>query len=610
MIPSTLLATLAIVSYPLLPLAQQSDEAAVPTEEAAPEAVVELDEVTVDADGVTIDRSSAVTFGATPIADTNGDGIVRIAGDDLTIDFGGSHLIGSPADADPDTFSGTGVHVTGKNITIKGLKVSGYKVGIHAVDADGLVIEDCDVSDNYRQRLLSTPEAEDAKDWLRPHANDNQEWITNYGAGIYVHRSNNVKVRRCRSWYTQNGLILDRVQEGRVYDNDFSFLSGWGLAMWRTVKTAVSRNQFDYCVRGYSHGVYNRGQDSAGILMFEQCRENVIVQNSATHCGDGFFGFSGNEALGQHPAPSEDFDYTERGNKRNLLLWNDFSNCVAHGVEMTFGFRNEIIENRISGNAICGIWAGYSRSSKIALNQIARNGDMGVGLERGGVNIEHGRNNIIQNNWFIKNKCGVHLWWDEDEGLMSLPWTEANGHDSRDNFIVENTFSGDELAVQLRNTLTTFVAGNDFNNVETILESDDVDQIIGEASWAPAKTPEIRPLGDNAPPTFKREILIPREGLVMTEWGPYDHQTPLLHRLRDQDGSHVYTLLGPESLTSVEVEGPVSTRIEKAEKPKNSLKKIFVTPNEAKGIAAYELVVTGEPTVLRAEGVIPPRPGR
>ena len=36
---------------------------------------------------------------------------------------------------------------------------------------------------------------------------------------------------RVRRW--QNGIILDRVTGSRVFDNDCSFLSGWGIAMWR-----------------------------------------------------------------------------------------------------------------------------------------------------------------------------------------------------------------------------------------------------------------------------------------------------------------------------------------------------------------------------------------
>ena len=76
-------------------------------------------------------------------------------------------------------------------------------------------------------------------------------------------------VRECRVWHGQNALLLVRVTDAKVYDNDFSFNSGWGLALWRSSRNVISRNAIDFCVRGYSHGVYNRGQDSAGILMFE-----------------------------------------------------------------------------------------------------------------------------------------------------------------------------------------------------------------------------------------------------------------------------------------------------------------------------------------------------
>ena len=59
----------------------------------------------------------------------------------------------------------------------------------------------------------------------------------------------NLTVRR-----GQNGLILDRVDHAKIYDNDCSFLSGWGLAMWRSCDNSIARNAFDFCVRGHSEG--------------------------------------------------------------------------------------------------------------------------------------------------------------------------------------------------------------------------------------------------------------------------------------------------------------------------------------------------------------------
>ena len=80
-----------------------------------------------------------------------------------------------------------------------------------------------------------------------------------------------------------------------------------------------------------------------------------------------------------------------RGNNGNLIARNDFSHAVAHGLELTFSFGNHILENRLIGNGICGIWGGYSRDTQIAGNLFSRNGMLNYGLEGGGINIEHGQ---------------------------------------------------------------------------------------------------------------------------------------------------------------------------------------------------------------------------
>src|SRR5262245_21167095 len=283
---------------------------------------------------------------------------LEIVGDGLTVELAGE-LRGAEDGAAADTFEGVGIHVTGKGVTLRGARVSGYKVAIHAEGADGLVLEDCDVSGNFRQRLRSSKEKEAVEDWLEPHANDAHEWFTKFGAGIYVVRAHGVTVRRCRARAGQNGLVLDRIERAEVYDNDFSFLSGWGIALWRSSDNVLAHNACDFCIRGYSHGVYNRGQDSARLLLFEQCSRNLIAENSATHCGDGLFAFAGQEALGSTPPPSADFDYARRGCNDNTIVGNDLSYAAAHGLEITFSFANLIYANTLVGNSICGVWAGY-----------------------------------------------------------------------------------------------------------------------------------------------------------------------------------------------------------------------------------------------------------
>lgn len=310
--------------------------------------------IEVTSDNTVISQSCRVVIppGAV-IKDADGNGVIQIGAPNIEIEFAeGSVLRGSPKDARPDEYKGYGIRLNGHaGVTIRGARASGFWCGLWATKADGLTLEGIDASDNRRAYLKSTPTAEDGADWLFPHDNEKNGWLTNYGAAIYVEESAGVTVRDSRVWHGQNALCLARVSGSKIYDNDFSFNSGWGIALWRCERNIISRNAVDFCVRGYSHGVYNRGQDSAGILAFEQNNENVIAENSVTHGGDGFFGFAGREALGEAGEHPPEW-YKRRSNADNLLVSNDFSYAPAHGIEMTFSFGNKFLKNRMAGNAI------------------------------------------------------------------------------------------------------------------------------------------------------------------------------------------------------------------------------------------------------------------
>jgi parallel beta-helix repeat protein len=466
----------------------------------------------------------------TVIQDTTGHGAIQIEASNIKIDFvKGSVLRGSPPNIAPDHYRGYGIRLNGHtNVTIRGARINGYWCGIWATKADGLVLENIDASDNRRARLKSTPKAEDESDWLYGHENDQKQWLTNYGAAIYIEESARVTVHDCKVWHGQNALCLDRITDSRFYDNDFSFNSGWGIALWRSSRNVISRNALDFCVRGYSHGVYNRGQDSAGIFAFEQNNENVIAENSVTHGGDGFFGFAGREALGEAGEHPIDW-YKRRGNSDNVLIGNNFSYAAAHGIENTFSLGNKYLKNRIVGNAICGVWIGYSRDSIIADNDIESNGEKGYGLERGGVNIDHGGDNQIIRNKFLNNKCGVHLWGGANPSFETKPWTKANGYASTGSVVAGNTFINDNIAMQFRGPGDVTVGANKFDGVGK--------EIVAEAAYSirrndhgtgpSSSSPKIQIFGRKHP-IGVRAKLRGRENIIMTEWGPWDHLSPMV----------------------------------------------------------------------------------
>lgn len=328
-------------------------------------------------------------------------------------------------------------------VELRNAKFVGFKVGIYARNCENLVLDSLTFSDMFRQRLHSTPDREDARDWLWPHNNDNREWMTNYGACIVLENCKNCVIRNCSARGTQNGIILDKCEGCQVYNNDFSYCSGWGCALWRSNKNTVAQNRFDYCVRGYSHGVYARGQDSAGILVFEQCCDNVFAYNSATHGGDGFFLYAGHET-------------TQRTGKggcnRNLVYGNDFSYAVANGIEATFSDGNVFAKNRLVG-CDYGIWAGYSYNTLISQNEIADSLTAGIA-------IEHGHDNWIEGNTFKNDKIGVWLWWDEDKELTGGVYGKNQNTKSERTTVKRNRFNLNLTDLRIEHTVATKIISN------------------------------------------------------------------------------------------------------------------------------------------------------
>lgn len=537
---------------------------------ADPPAADGLPVVEVVADDTVIDRSCRLRIApGRVIRDAADDGVVKIVAPGVVVEFEeGSVLAGSPAGVDPDRLAGAGIVVRDvAGVTIRRATIRGFKVGLLASRADALVVDRPDVADIFRQRLRSTPLAEDASDWLWPHDNDRGEWRTRYGAAICIERSRGVTVHDALVRRSQNGIILDRVEDSSLYDNDCSFLSGWGLAMWRSSRNTISRNAFDFCIRGHSEGVYNRGQDSAGILAFEQCRENRFIENSVTHGGDGFFGFAGREALGQTPAREGAADVVGRGCDDNLLLGNDLSFASAHGIEMTFSRRNRFVGNLVAGNGICGLWAGYSVDSLIADNRFERNGQLAYGLERGAINIEHGSRTRIERNSFTDNRCAIHLWWDDDKDLLATPGVKAlGGGRVDDTLIVANMFSlsadpglkppasGEArlIGVHLRDVpggehVKGTIITND-NVVEGLAKSEflvTTEGITVDDQASPPPLPEINAAAvGRRSPVGARGRLGGRENIVMGPWGPWDHVSPMIVARRVTGPRHVYVVYG------------------------------------------------------------------
>ncbi|MBL9076780.1 MAG: right-handed parallel beta-helix repeat-containing protein [Planctomycetes bacterium] len=518
---------------------------------APPPAVIEIDR-----DDIVIRGDTLVRPGHYRVADANGDGVLHVVGDGIVVVLDGVTLDGSAPGAAPDAFAGIGIRIAGgSRVRITGGAVRGFRVGLGAERVPGLEVVGLDVSDNRAMRLHSTPRREHAGDWLWPHDNDAGEWQARYGAGIALTDCSRALVLRCRARGTQNGLLLTRCRDARVLDNDFSFLSGWGIALYRSSGCRIEHNRCDFCVRGYSHGVYARGQDSAGILLFEQCCDNVIAHNSATHGGDGLFLYAGHETTQRTGAG---------GSNRNRVVGNDFSYAVANGIEATFSRDNAFVDNCLDG---CdhGVWAGYSSATEIRGNSI-----------RGaahGISIEHGQDNRIVGNELVDCGIGVHLWWDDDTELLASAFGRRNDTASARTTVHGNWITGGGTALRLDGDTGSRIVGNRIDGAALGLDARGrtapaafADNAVAAATAVRCATEAPLRLGANAwqpwhkdgpqqvlgaaalpaLPVVPRPVVAGgrdaapgpggRERIVVGEWGPLDPAQPALLPLGAGEG--------------------------------------------------------------------------
>jgi Right handed beta helix region len=466
--------------------------------------------------GTVISRTTRIPAGTHMLRSPDSDHpAITIRGSNLTVDFTGVTLRGAQAGADPDTFTGLAVLVDGgENVTIKGLKAHGYKIGILARRSAKLHITGADLSYNWKPRLYSLVEHESLLDWMSYHHNDKDEWIES-GAGIYLADSDEAEIDHTTILQGQNGLMLARSNGARVWNNNFSFLSGLGIALYRASGNRIMHNQVDWCVRGYSHTFYNRGQDSAGILVYEQSSRNIVAFNSVTHGGDGLFLWAGQSTM----------DTGDGGANDNVFYDNDFSFAPTNGMEATFS-RNVFYGNRVE-ECWHGLWGGYSFDSWIAANRFARNTEA--------IAIEHGQDNRITENRFEGDETAIRLWKNPTQD-PNWEYPKRRDTRSRDYVIAGNTFVGTPTALKVSETQNVRVLTNAFEKVPTVavLAGDTRNFGVGDEVGVPVRPRPTLDITLPKPLAGGMDAKIPdadrrgRDAIIVDEWGPYDWKSPKL----------------------------------------------------------------------------------
>jgi hypothetical protein len=472
--------------------------------------------------------------------------VITIRGSNVTVDFTGATMEGLDPNADPDLASGVAIRVdSGQNVRIIGARLHGYKIAIMARGTRGLTLTGNDLSNNWKPRLFSLIEHESLADWLSYHHNEKDEWLR-FGAAIYLADVSGGELRDNTVEQGMNGLMMTRTDHLRVVENDFSFNSGIGIGLYRSSNNSIVRNRVDFDVRGYSHGFYRRGQDSAGILMYEQSSHNIVAYNSVTHGGDGLFLWAGQTTM----------DTGEGGANDNTFFANDFSFAPTNGMEATFS-RNTFLGNRIEGSDH-GLWGGYSFESMVIGNCFVKN--------RVGIAIEHGQNNTVSENHFEGDSTAISVWAN---AIEPSDWGYPKHRDtrSRDYRVERNAFGANRVAARVLNTSGFAMEGNDLRGADTAMVLRDTSSFsalgntitagAGRSDTAATCTPApqlVAEHGSLAPALAGVTPAVPssplmhrgRAAIIVDEWGPYDWKSP---KLWPVDSTHAVPLhlavLGP-----------------------------------------------------------------
>jgi parallel beta-helix repeat protein len=346
-------------------------------------------------DDLVITQSVELLPGVYNVEDVNEDGLIIIAGDDITLDGSGVFINGLD-------FGGYGIVMDGHTgLALHNFDIRGFCYGVRIQNAQDVLVEDSNLSGNYKDTTSS---------WL----DINVSWGY-YGGGILFENVYSSTVQSNTLTNQSTGVELFGSHDNTILSNTISSgpegnetgqNSCWGVRLHSSTHNLIQDNEADYVDReryGLSSG------DSAGVLLVVGSHENEVTGNSFTHSGDGFF--IGNE----WGSPSN----------HNYIHHNDGSYSPHNAFETTFSDGNTFEEN-IASHSHFGFWLGYSHNTRVTANQIADNFGEGIA-------IEHGHDNEIDHNLIVYNPGGIHLW---DGGSAVDPST---GYLIHNNTIMQNS---------------------------------------------------------------------------------------------------------------------------------------------------------------------------
>ncbi|MCP5024132.1 MAG: hypothetical protein GY930_20485 [bacterium] len=391
--------------------------------------------------GVALEVSATSTvvagsYFAPAIDGQEGRGVLRLVGlEDVELDLTGVEMLGGGPEDAQDELVGVGLLVEDcRNVHIIGGVWKGYRQPILVRNSASVTIENTDFSDLWADCLQSTVTGDSDLDWIDPGS----EKTRSTPAAITAQNVDDLVVRFCKVRHAQTGVLLSGVERGFVHDNDFSFLSGWGIALIDSTECTVSYNATEYDVRGYSPGAYAVGHNSAGILLAGASTGNEVAFNRATHCGTGVLLWGRDEGEGR---PDD-----------NQIFGNDCSSAIKAGVGLVRSNNTLVHNNRVQNGLGYGIHS-LDNDHLILLDNVIKN------IRGRGIALHGTSSGIVYSNTIFDCQVGLEVGGSAPSGPFSQAGTDRL---SQDHYFLANQFGNNAQDLVASESQALSFAGNRF----------------------------------------------------------------------------------------------------------------------------------------------------
>jgi hypothetical protein len=250
-----------------------------------------------------------------------------------------------------------------------------------------------------------------------------------------------------------------------------------------------------------------------------------------TNCGDGFF-LDGGVGEG-----------SMAGSEGNRIWSNDLSYSANNGIE-TFASSSYIYDNRIF-ECDRGISGTNSYNTIIANNKFRK--------DSVAIAIENGRQVQVEGNIFQGDLEAIRLSGSQFN-QVGQRYSEDRKMRSAGYVIHLNSFNQNPLAFNFSNTDSIRIYNNRYSFVDSIFRIDstvtNIDSFVVESVDTAMGFPFVK---DPVNPFKGSAKFAGRDKIMVTEWGPYDFNYPIIWNSNPADTSALmkFNILGPKGIWKI-----------------------------------------------------------